>query len=58
MLVVSDIDGFAEKGGMIGFTTDTNVRLEINLTAARAAGLAISSKLLRVGRLAGAPTPP
>ena len=41
--------GFGEHGGMVGFVTEDNrVRLRINLEAARAAGLTISSKLLRV----------
>jgi len=48
-LTVSDARGFGERGGMVGFVTEDNrVRLRINLDAARAAGLTISSKLLRV----------
>lgn len=48
-LTVSDARGFGERGGMVGFVTEDNrVRLRINLEAARAAGLTISSKLLRV----------
>jgi len=48
-LTVSDAHGFGERGGMVGFVTEDNhVRLRINLDAARAAGLTISSKLLRV----------
>ncbi|MFA7382600.1 MAG: YfiR family protein [Desulfurivibrionaceae bacterium] len=49
ILTVSDIDGFAQHDGMIGFAIkDGKVRLEINLRAARKAGLAISAKLLEI----------
>jgi hypothetical protein len=48
ILTVSDIDGFSRAGGMIRFLTENNkVRLRINAEAAKAAGLLISSKLLR-----------
>lgn len=48
ILTVSDAEGFAGKGGMIRFITRNNrINLRINLEAARAAGLTISSKLLR-----------
>jgi hypothetical protein len=48
VLTVSDAEGFAERGGMIRFVTDRNrIRLRINLEAARAADLTLSSKLLR-----------
>ena len=47
ILVVSDADNFAVDGGMIQFVTENNkIRLRINVLAARAAKLAISSKLL------------
>ena len=49
VLTVSDVDGFARQGGMIRFVlVDQHVRLRINAQAARAAGLTMSSKLLRV----------
>ena len=49
ILTVSDDTGFAERGGMIRFVTDQNrIRLQINLDAAQAASLTVSSKLLRV----------
>jgi hypothetical protein len=52
ILTVSDIDGFAERGGMIAFVTDRNrIRLKINLDAAAMAHLTISSKLLRVAEV-------
>lgn len=48
VLTVSDIEDFSRHGGMIRFATENNrVRLKINNEAARAAGLTISSKLLR-----------
>ncbi len=57
VLTVSDGDSFANRGGMIQFITDKNrIRLRINLEAAQAAGLTISSKLLRVAEVVRAPT--
>jgi hypothetical protein len=48
VLTVSDVERFPAKGGMIGFVTDQRrIRLRINLAAAKAADLTISSKLLR-----------
>jgi hypothetical protein len=48
VLTVSDLDGAARRGVMIQFATDARrIRLVINVEAARAAGLTISSKLLR-----------
>jgi len=56
VLTVSDADGFANQGGMIQFVTDkSRIRLRINLDAAQAANLTISSKLLRVAELVRAP---
>jgi hypothetical protein len=52
ILTVSDADGFAQRGGMIRFVTDRNrIRLQLNLAAAEAAHLTISSKLLRVAEV-------
>lgn len=52
ILLVSDADRFAEAGGMVQFTTTGGrVRLRVNPDAARAAHLAISSKLLRAVEL-------
>ncbi len=54
-LTVSDLDGAAERGVMIQFTTQNNrIRLRINVESARAAGLTISSKLLRSADIVGA----
>jgi hypothetical protein len=48
VLTVSDADRFATRGGMIRFVTDHHrIRFRINLEAARAASLTLSSKLLR-----------
>jgi hypothetical protein len=48
VLTVSDVDHFAQSGGMIRFVLiDSHVRLRINAHAAQAAGLTLSSKLLR-----------
>jgi hypothetical protein len=48
ILTVGDMDGFAQRGGMIGLVTENNkIRLKINVDAAKAAALTISSKLLR-----------
>jgi hypothetical protein len=48
VLTVSDIDRSAEHGAVIQFTSAHNrLRLRINVAAAKAAGLTISSKLLR-----------
>lgn len=52
ILTVGETDAFLRWGGMIEFYNDHNhVRLRINLTAARATSLQISSKLLRVAQV-------
>ncbi len=52
ILTVGDAARFASRGGMIGFVTEQNrIRLRINLAAASAAGLTISSKLLRPSQI-------
>ncbi len=53
-LTVSDVPGAAEQGVMIQFVVENNrVRLRVNVEAARAAGLVLSSKLLRAAELVG-----
>lgn len=48
ILSVSDIDRFAMRGGVVRFAREEGkIRLRINLEAAKAAGLTISSKILR-----------
>jgi hypothetical protein len=52
ILTVSDAARFATRGGMVGFVTDHNrIRLRINLEAAQAAHLTLSSKLLRPAQI-------
>jgi hypothetical protein len=47
ILTVSDMEGFARAGGMIGFVTmEGKIHMEINPAAASQAGIEISSKLL------------
>lgn len=49
ILTVSDSDGFAGQGGMIGLTIEEGkVKFEVNLEAAERGGLKLSSKLLRL----------
>ncbi|MGH9407681.1 MAG: YfiR family protein [Terriglobia bacterium] len=49
ILTVSDIPQFVERGGMIDFVLqDNRVRFEVNLAAAKRAGLTLSSQLLKV----------
>ncbi len=51
-LTVSDIDGFARHGGVIGLRTAANkMTFEVNLDAADRAEIKLSSKLLRLGEL-------
>jgi hypothetical protein len=48
VLTVSDMEDFAQRGGMIRFlTVGKKIRLRVNLDSAQAASLTISSKLLR-----------
>lgn len=48
VLTVGDTDTFIRKGGLVRFVTENNkIRLRINVEAARASDLTISSKLLR-----------
>jgi hypothetical protein len=50
VLTVGEMDGFSEKGGMIGFVIEgTKIRFRINNDTATKAGLKISSKLLSLG---------
>jgi hypothetical protein len=58
VLTVSDIPGFAEAGGLIGFITTNSIGLKINPAAIQGAKLNISSKLLRLAKLvSGNPVP-
>lgn len=49
VLTVSEIEGFANRGGMIGFVTYQNkIKLVINRKAASTAGLRVDAQLLEV----------
>jgi hypothetical protein len=49
VLTVSDIPRFSQRGGMIQFVQENNkIRFEVNLASATAAGLSLSSELLKV----------
>ncbi len=49
VLTVSDIPQFSQRGGMIQFVEESNkIRFEVNLASAEAAGLTLSSELLKV----------
>lgn len=51
-LTVSDLSNFTKQGGMILFVTeDSKTRIRINLNSAKAAGLTISSKLLKLAEI-------
>lgn len=51
VLTVSDIPGFAEAGGAIGFISGTPVKLLVNPVALNDAKLSVSSKLLQLAQL-------
>ena len=54
VLTVSDIGGFADQGGMIGFFKDQGrVKFEINTTVLKATRLRIGSQLLKIARISG-----
>lgn len=52
LLTVSDVDTFTRQGGMVRFVMENGkVRLRINVEAAKAGELTISSKILRPGTI-------
>ena len=54
VLTVSEIDRFAEAGGMINFVSEGNkIRFQINDGVAKTAGLKIGSKLLNLAARGG-----
>jgi len=54
VLTVSDMEGFAEAGGVIEFLTEQNrVRFIVNLDAANQSKLRVSAKLLALARVIG-----
>jgi hypothetical protein len=51
VLTIGDNDGFSELGGMIGLVSvGDRIQFEVNTDVAHAAGLKISSQLLRLAR--------
>lgn len=49
MLTISELPGFVDAGGIIGYVKQGNIiRFEINLQAADAAGVSINSRLLEL----------
>ena len=54
VLTVSDIQGFAEAGGMIGLVNvEQHIRFEINISSTKRANLKISSQLLKLAKIIG-----
>lgn len=52
VLTVSEAERFALDGGVMGLTLDQNmVRFEVNVDAASRSRLAISSKILKLGKV-------
>lgn len=52
VLTIGDTEGFCEKGGIINFIRKENkIHFEINISAAKAAGLKLSSKLLNLAKI-------
>jgi len=51
VLTISDTDGFADSGGVIGLVyADNRIQFEVNLGAAQRAGLKIASQVLKIAR--------
>jgi hypothetical protein len=54
VLTVGDVTDFSRQGGVVRFFNENNkIRIRINLEAAKAANLTISSKLLRLADVVG-----
>ena len=52
ILTVSEVEGFAERGGMINFTMEElRVRFEVNVDALERKGLKANSQLLKLARI-------
>jgi hypothetical protein len=59
VLTVSEIQGFAERGGIIRlFEEDKRLRFEINPGVAEQEGLRLSARLLKLARIVGPPPGP
>ena len=58
ILTVGESQAFAQDGGMVEFVTERNrIHLRIDLASARAHGLGVSAKLLRVAEVTGGGEP-
>lgn len=56
ILTVGEVEGFTRMGGIINFFTESNrLRFQINIDAARRAGLKLSSQLLGSARIVKEP---
>jgi hypothetical protein len=54
ILTIGETPDFAQSGGILGlWMRDTLVQFEVNIEAARRAGITISSKILRLGGVVG-----
>jgi hypothetical protein len=54
VLTISDIDGFASQGGMVGLATSASkIHFEINAAASKRAGIKIGAQLLQLATLVG-----
>ncbi|HEY3198701.1 MAG TPA: YfiR family protein [Nitrospirales bacterium] len=54
VLTVSDMDEFAERGGMVALTLDDQkVHFKVNLDAVERAGLKLGSELLKLAKIVG-----
>ena len=52
VLTVSDADKFMKQGGEVRFFEEDNkIKIQINMSATKASGLEISSKLLRIAKI-------
>ena len=52
ILTVSEIDSFAERGGIIKLKKENNrITFDVNVGAAKAAGLAMNAQLLRLAKI-------
>jgi len=57
VLSISDIEGFAAAGGMVGFSSaDGRVQFEINVAASKRVGLTIGAQLLQIASLSPEPS--
>jgi len=54
VLTVSDMEEFAERGGMVAFTVeDQKVRFNVNVGAVERVGLKMGSQLLKLAKIVG-----